>query len=355
MTGLEPWIVTTAMNFLAPIVEEVCKGFLKDGAGKLLKEGGDSDVGKAVKEMVFEASKAYAKKYADRHGILKVLWMREHISLESVYTGVKFLDESETNRWISVDALEQSYRESKNRRFQKEGKTQDGMMIADDKQFLMVLGQPGAGKSTFLRRMGLEALNGKQEIFSHKCIPVFLELKTFKDDKVDIQKQIVAEFATCGFPEPEKFTENALKQGKLLILLDGLDEVPKVNTNAVITQIEDFVDRYDKNRFISSCRIAAYRSKFRRFFDVAMADFDNEQISEFINNWFRSEKDKLMGTAQKCWELLQNDENEAAMELARTPLLLTFLCLVYDRSQGFSSNRSSLYSKALRIWRCKYS
>jgi predicted NACHT family NTPase len=182
-----------------------------------------------------------------------------------------------------------------------------------------------------------------------------LELKTFKDDKVDIQKQIVAEFATCGFPEPEKFTENALKQGKLLILLDGLDEVPKVNTNAVITQIEDFVDRYDKNRFISSCRIAAYRSKFRRFFDVAMADFDNEQISEFINNWFRSEKDKLMGTAQKCWELLQNDENEAAMELARTPLLLTFLCLVYDRSQGFSSNRSSLYSKALRIWRCKYS
>jgi len=317
MTGLEPWIVTTAMNFLTPIVEEVCKGFLKDGAGKLLKEGGDIDVGKAMKEMVFEASKAYAKKYADRHGILKVLWMREHISLESVYTGVKFLDESETNRWVSVAALEQSYRESKNRRFQKEGKTQDGMVIADDKQFLMVLGQPGAGKSTFLRRMGLEALKGQQEIFRHKCIPVFLELKTFKDDKVDIQKQIVAEFETCGFPEPERFTENALKQGKLLILLDGLDEVPKANTNAVITQIEDFVDRYDKNRFISSCRIAAYRSKFRRFFDVAMADFDNEQIAEFINNWFRSEKDKLMGTAQKCWELLQNDENEAAMELAR--------------------------------------
>jgi hypothetical protein len=37
------------------------------------------------------------------------------------------------------------------------------------------------------------------------------------------------------------------------------------------------------------------------------------------------------------------------MELAHTPLLLTFLCLVYDRSQGFPSNRSSLYSKALRI------
>jgi predicted NACHT family NTPase len=135
----------------------------------------------------------------------------------------------------------------------------------------------------------------------------------------------------------------------LLILLDGLDEVPTKNLNEAIAQIQNFVDQYDKNRFIASCRTAAYRSGFRRFSDVAMADFDDTQIEQFIGNWFQSEADKQAGTAQKCWEILQKPEYKAAKELAQTPLLLTFLCLVYDRSQSFPDNRSVLYRKALRI------
>ncbi len=132
-------------------------------------------------------------------------------------------------------------------------------------------------------------------------------------------------------PNAEKYTETALKEGKLLILLDGLDEVPTKNLNSVIDQIQDFVDKYDKNRFITSCRTAAYRSSFRRFSDVVMADFDDTQIEQFIRNWFNSEEDKKAKTAEKCWELLQKSENKGAKELAQTPLLLTFLCLVYDQ------------------------
>ncbi|MFB2878720.1 NACHT domain-containing protein [Floridanema aerugineum] len=80
-----------------------------------------------------------------------------------------------------------------------------------------------------------------------------------------------------------------------------------------------------------------------------MADFDDTQIQQFIQNWFQSDSDKQAKTGEKCWESLQKPENEAAKELAHTPLLLTFLCLVYDRSQNFPDNRSVLYRKALRI------
>jgi hypothetical protein len=80
-----------------------------------------------------------------------------------------------------------------------------------------------------------------------------------------------------------------------------------------------------------------------------MADFDDEQIQQFINNWFHGEDDQQAKTGEKCWELLEKPENQAAKELAHTPLLLTFLCLVYDRSQNFPNNRSVLYKKALRI------
>lgn len=213
----------------------------------------------------------------------------------------------------------------------------------------MVLGQPGSGKFTFLRKIGLEALKGKKGGFKHERIPVFIELKSFTSSQIDIEKFIVEEFSICGFPSSEQFIAKALEQGKLLILLDGLDEVPTVNTNDVISRIQNFVDRYYTNRFIVSCRTAAYRNNFQRFTDVKLADFDDTQIEQFIGNWFQSEVDRQAGTAQKCWELLQKPEYAAAKELAQTPLLLTFLCLIYDRSQNFPNNRSVLYKKALRI------
>ncbi|MHC5719454.1 MAG: NACHT domain-containing protein, partial [Nostoc sp.] len=174
-------------------------------------------------------------------------------------------------------------------------------------------------------------------------------MKIFKSSDIDIEKIIPEEFRICRFPEPDKFTAKALQQGQLLILLDGLDEVPTKNLAEVISQIQNFVDKYDKNRFIASCRTAAYRSGFRRFSDVAMADFDDAQIQQFIQNWFHSEADKQAKTGDNCWELLQKPEYCAAKELAHTPLLLTFLCLVYDRSQNFPDNRSVLYRKAIRI------
>ena len=203
--------------------------------------------------------------------------------------------------------------------------------------------------------MGLEALRTfyyERAAYSHRLIPVLLELKRFDTENVDIAKFIAAEFETCGFPEAEKFAQNALAQGNLLVLLDGLDEVPSANLNKVLATIRDFVDRYGDNRFIASCRVAAsgYRdAAFRRFSDVTMADFDDEQIQQFIGNWFGSEQDKERDTAGKCWEILQKPENKASRELAHTPLLLTYLCLVYDSAQRFPNNRSSLYKKALRI------
>jgi predicted NACHT family NTPase len=133
----------------------------------------------------------------------------------------------------------------------------------------------------------------------------------------------------------------------LLILLDGLDELPIKNLNEAIIQIQNFVDQYDKIASLPPVT-AAYRSSFRRFTNVVLADFD-AQIEQFICNWFHSEADKEAGTAEKCWQLLQKKENKGAKELAHTPLLLTFLCLVYDSSQSFPDNRSVLYRKALRI------
>jgi NACHT domain len=344
MTGLEPLVTSCVSGIAVPIFQSIW-----GNAGKFIGFMGKK-LDKKTKQLIYTASGEYGKRYLKRHGILKALGMREAVPLESVYTTVQFLDEQEIRNFESIPNLEEAYRQANKRSFQQQDcQKQEGLKIANQKQYLMALGQPGAGKSTFLRKTGLEALKGKKGGLKHNCIPVFIELKSFTSSQIEIEKIIVEEFSICGFPRSEQFIAKALEQGKLLILLDGLDEVPTVNTNEVISKIQNFVDRYDKNRFIVSCRTAAYRNNFQRFTDVKLADFDDTQIEQFIDNWFQSELDKQAGTAQKCWELLQKPEYAAAKELAHTPLLLTFLCLNYDRSQNFPNNRSVLYKKALRI------
>ena len=213
----------------------------------------------------------------------------------------------------------------------------------------MVLGQPGVGKSTFLRRIGLEALKGRTGRYQLESVPVFLELKRFNTGDINLEKAITEELQNCGFPKPDDSTRKLLEKGRLLVLLDGLDDIPTTQMNAAIEQIQDFVDKHSQNRFIGSCRSAAYRSRFRRFKDVVLADFDETQIQQFIKNWFQGEEDKRQGIAQICWELLNHPAFAAAKELAQTPLLLTLLCLVFDDSQTFPKNRALLYDEALDV------
>ncbi|MEO1386977.1 MAG: NACHT domain-containing protein, partial [Cyanobacteria bacterium J06634_6] len=350
MTGSE-LLIGAAAEGIAALITDTTKTSSSSAIVSTIKGLKDKS-----KQAIFNASRKYVETYQKRHCQLKVLGMREPVDLASVYTGVKLLDSQDILQF-DPEALEKTFRQSRRRGYSsgRGEEKQSGITMANEKQYLMVLGGPGAGKSTFLRKMGLEALRNlyyECAAYKPKLIPILLELKRFDSDDVDIAKFIAAEFETCGFPEAETFTQNALMQGNLLIMLDGLDEVPNTNLDNVLRTIRDFVDCYDENRFIASCRVSAsgYRSSaFQRFSNVTMADFDDEQIQQFIGNWFGSEQDVERKTAEKCWEVLQKPENKASKELAHTPLLLIYLCLVYDLSQRFPNNRSSLYKKALRI------
>ncbi len=314
MIGNDPFFNSIIARLAVPIFQS------------LVRNGKDliTDHSEKFKNRIFEASNRYEELYSATHGIFNILSMNEPVKLASVYVPVKFLSE--------------------------------GIKFVNERQYLIVLGAPGVGKSTFLRQMGLKILEGATEVFPDTKIPVFVELKKFTDNNINleaIKNHIIDQFSICGFPEPEKFTNQALEEGKLLILLDGLEEIPSSNFAEAINQIPEFVNKYHNNRFIISCRTAAYpayRRGFQRFTSVVISDFNDNQIEQFIQKWFSLEAYKLAGKGEQCWELLQQPENSAVKELAKTPLLLTFLCLVYHHhSQTFETNHTELYDKVLRI------
>jgi energy-coupling factor transporter ATP-binding protein EcfA2 len=337
-----------------------------------------------TKEKIAQACKEYIDSYRHRYGKISVLRMPKPAELENIYTNVQIIEGQNLWRYESQQALEQAYRDSARRSYQSDkSKKKDGIEIANKHQYLMVLGQPGAGKSTFLKRIGLAALQGKEdrslyriqgnlpglkpadvdkqqllagkidppqsELYFHELLPVLIELKRCDNEQIDLVGKIQAELETCGFESANILTQALLSKGGMLVLLDGLDEIPSQHLNRAITQIQDFVNKYKDNRFIISCRTAAYQGGFNNLVNVEIVDFDDEQIQQFINNWFCREQDLDVAVAESCWQLLNSDGYQSNKELAHTPLLLTFLCLVFDESQVFPKNRAALYKDALDI------
>ena len=329
------------------ILTKVVPGFLKEAWERVKNRHQKSK----------NASHDYGSRYKKRHGqlIVTCVGMEPARSLDDVYVAVQFLDKRRAVTHGLTEDIERGFREREELYFTSTSNDrQEGMRTANDKQYLMVLGGPGVGKSTFLRKVGLEALKEEEGNFEHTCTPVFLELKRFTEDQINIESWITEEFKVCGYPYPEQMTNTALKSGELLILFDGLDEVSKPNVNNVFNKIRDFVDQYSENRFIVSCRPAAYTGGFTGFAVVEAAEFDDTQIQAYINNWFALGSNRKTETAQRCWEALDAPEHQAIRALAQNPLSLTLLCTIYEDSQSFPSNRTILYERILNIFLKKW-
>ncbi|MEG3920959.1 NACHT domain-containing NTPase [Microcoleus sp. T3_A4] len=216
---------------------------------------------------------------------------------------------------------------------------------------LMVLGKPGSGKTTFLKHIAIQCDRAK---FEANKIPIFIPLKTFAEiPNLDLLEYISDEFASCGV-EGRSQTEFILSQGRGLILLDGLDEVPESDSDAVVRQIRQFVQKYYNNQFIITCRIAAAKYRFHdeAFTCVEVADFTCDQTAAFASNWFVAFSQNMeagKALASQFVEKLKLQKNQPIRELAVTPILLNLTCLVFQAKADFPSNRAKLYEEGMEI------
>ncbi|WP_265271221.1 NACHT domain-containing protein [Nostoc sp. KVJ3] len=296
------------------------------------------------------------EKIQDQCGILQLLDISRPVAIDDIYIDVNILEEIASLQYLEISDL-QNLDPKEFDRF--------GLGEADEKQIpgtqaveryskLRVLGKPGVGKTTFLQYLAIQC---NQNAFTANQVPIFITLKNFAEESIvtnefSLLKYISQEFLTSGISDPSVI-ETLLSAGRVLLLLDGMDEVLHQQSNAVLSEIRRFSEKYHTNQFVATCRTAVQKLRLRGFTDVEIAPFTLEQIRAFAQKWFVAfTKTNIQDGLAKSVEFIQKlelAENWQFRQLVVTPLFLHLACWVFHGQEKFPTKRTDFYKEGLDL------
>lgn len=220
--------------------------------------------------------------------------------------------------------------------------------VLQQQRKLVVLGDPGSGKTMFLRHIAFHYAQKELNDFPGSPIPIYLELNRLKADDISLMDSLTKALENNKFPSGGEFLKAHLENKDLLILLDGLDEVDAASRPDIVQQVKDLTQKYPENRLLITCRKAVYQAEFADWNDqeLEIIDFNDQQIQRFMTSW-----QKDMPPDKSIEHFIRNlQERPQIMALARNPLLLTMIAYLYtDTEFALPHSRSEFYSKSTNL------
>ena len=266
-------------------------------------------------------------------------------------------------------------------------KTVSAQQAVNESKRLVLLGDPGSGKTSLVNFLTHMLACASKEGSAHPCLdrlrktgpwshgamfPIRVVLREFgawRAGPSGMAQETAGALATFlqhqlsvwkleGLWE-EIHEELLSNEKKVFVFLDGLDEVPEAERAAVVRVVQDFADRYPRNRYLVTCRVYAYfgpenqQNRLRKFRQSVLAPFNDEQIAGFVRAWFGelAEKNPMQADAirDKAEGLIRALKVRDLEELARQPLLLTVMTLLHSSYGTLPEDRVELYQDAVEL------
>ena len=232
-----------------------------------------------------------------------------------------------------------------------------GSSEEDNDPLVLVEGSPGIGKTTFCLKLAHDWANGAMPRNFPSFKLVFL-LKC-RDIITDVVEEIFEQLLPEDRKEKTKealdnFLEDLNNQKQILIILDGLDELPDKS--------EDRVNKVLGRKKLSFCYVLATtrqekgiytRGQFKFDICLAIKGFSEENSFEYIRKHFRSIGTKHSSKGERLIEEIKR--NPLLRHLQTNPLNLLLLCVVYEDHEGsLPSSFTDLYQTIVRCLLRRY-
>ena len=245
---------------------------------------------------------------------------------------------------------------------------------------LMLLGEPGSGKSTLVKYLALvladanlrkldpaerqttpDPLDAIVEWDLGRPLPILIVLRDLAASLAGApaeQNRLAAFEAFLGRepgkPAAAKVLLRALDEHRALVMFDGLDEV---TDPAVLPQVVALIGAvartYPSVPMLVTCRVRDYQHPQRKvpgFAEETLAPFNKEQIAQFVHAWYAeliATRRQSLGTPDQLIASIR--ERPALAELAPQPLLLTMMAIIHAGKNTLPAARALLYDECIRL------
>lgn len=235
---------------------------------------------------------------------------------------------------------------------------------------LIVLADPGMGKSTLLKREAITVLQQANQALSagkplpEVTLPLLIRLSTLADETTTLPtEEAILKIVQEQYPHLFKhhpdaevmaflngFLKTQLLSGRALLLLDALDEVPDQQRSKLLEKLDIFAKAFSACPIIGTSRIVGYGGKWLNGAkDLEIVPFTQKNSETYVEKWFQNAQPSLQDQSAKPHGLIQAlRERPQLAGLAQNPLLLSLICSLFQRNQlTLPARRSEIYEQAV--------
>jgi len=236
------------------------------------------------------------------------------------------------------------------------------ILNGEETAHLIILGQPGAGKTTALRHLCQEMLTDSEAcpLQEFPLLIRFRDLNQMRGKEEDFSDLLVQriqsildislEFPATPSPDASTLDQKILRERAVVsmlemlrpvLLLDGLDEIPhKLKRDGIIAGVRQLALQLEKARIILTARTGEFSYHVEKMTAYEIAPLSETQIEQFALGWLG---------ADDAGTFLDQVRKSPFADTTIKPLTLAHLCAIFERVRRIPEKPKSVYRKFVSL------
>lgn len=228
-----------------------------------------------------------------------------------------------------------------------------------EKNHIIILGQPGAGKTTSMKFLCQTIFFDEASKFNHFKYPIVIKLRDF-NNPVNLKNRagILIEYLYNLFGLSIEVKENQSEEEiirtkqklvlylidklNVLLVIEGFDELNyKKHREIVLNEINELANFLEISRMIITSRTSDFNYNFENTNTFELCPLNEIQIESFANKWLIEEA--------KVKSFLKEVYKSPFVDTAVRPLTIAHLCAIYERVGKIPEKPKTVYKKIVNL------